>query len=113
MAGGMCSREWWAAGGGSEHAATQSGVLRSYWHSGRLIAPPSEGIPDLLVQLDHGCAAWVDPIAEVVRPGAGVGLCARAPAEGPGWARLSALVNNEERGHGDRLWFGCVGAEKE
>ncbi|KAJ1148575.1 hypothetical protein NDU88_001403 [Pleurodeles waltl] len=74
--------------------------------------PPSEGIPDLLVQSDCSSATWTDQIAEVVQPSAGVGLCARAPAEGPGWAHLSALVNGEERGPGDRHWIGCVWAVK-
>ncbi|KAJ1162250.1 hypothetical protein NDU88_002718 [Pleurodeles waltl] len=67
---------------------------------------PSGEIPDWLVRSDHGSTAWVNPIAEVLRPSAGVGLCARAPAEGPGWAHLSVLVNGEERGPGDKLWIG-------
>ncbi|KAJ1152342.1 hypothetical protein NDU88_005117 [Pleurodeles waltl] len=68
--------------------------------------PPSRVILNRLGQSNPVSAVWVDPIAEVVRPGAGVGLCDRAPAEGPGWAPLSVLVNSEERGPGDEHWIG-------
>ncbi|KAJ1088000.1 hypothetical protein NDU88_001159 [Pleurodeles waltl] len=74
---------------------------------------PSGGVPDRVArQLDHGSVAWADPIAEVLRPGAGVSMCARASEVGPGWASLSVLVNGpaspDWRIRGDRELVGTT-----